>query len=159
MAAVARVETENRMEHILSDPPMVMRTDIYGGANQTSFLAPGTRAVFKGSPTSIISEVTPSKHADTTPMTASAGIRKINGVVSEVMKDSVVIQCMFPTGNLDLRLPPALVPVELMSFGTPVWISLETTGGIRMPVVEPRPIERQPKVDGQDAVEDWLNSA
>jgi hypothetical protein len=164
MAAVPRVETENRMERVLSEPPpMVLRTDVHGGAKQTSFIEPElvgqTRAVFKGSPTSIISEVTTSKHADTMPLMATAGIRKIDGVVSEIMKDTVVIQCMFTTGNFDLRLPPALVPVELRSFGTPVWISLETTGGVRMPVVEPRPIERQPKIDGQNSVEDWLNSA
>jgi hypothetical protein len=67
--------------------------------------------------------------------------------------------CLLPTGNLDLRLPPVLIPAELMSFGAPVWISLETTGGIRTPVVVSRPIEAQTKINGQEAVEDWLNSA
>jgi hypothetical protein len=166
MAAVAKsVETnaENRLERALSNQIPMARTDVHGRANQTSFLEPApagqTWAVTEGSPTTIISDAAAvPAHAATTPVVAT-GIRKIEGVVSEIMKDSVIIECIRPTGNLDLRLPSGLVPTELMSFGTPVWISLETTGGIRMPVVKRRSIERQPKIDGQDAVEDWLNSA
>jgi hypothetical protein len=93
-------------------------------------------------------------------MPLTAGVHRISGVVADVMRDSVVIQCILASETVDLRLPPALVPKNLMSFGTPVWISLETTGGIRTPVIELRrpPIDSQPRMDGQDAIEDWLNS-
>jgi hypothetical protein len=85
------------------------------------------------------------------------GVRKISGVIDEIMRDTVIIQCTLPSGVVvQLRLPPALVPSELMTFGAPVWISLETTGGIRAPVIETRAIESQPRMHGQDAIEDWL---
>jgi hypothetical protein len=165
MAAVAKsTNAENRMDRILSGPSLMARTDVHARANQASFILPEqfgqTRAGSEGSPTSIISEteIAATKHSATMPV-MTTGIRKIDGVVSEIMKDSVIIQCMLPTGNVDLRLPSGLVPTELKFFGAPVWISLETTGGIRMPVVEPRPIKHQTKIDGQTAVEDWLNSA
>jgi hypothetical protein len=135
LAALIETSAENRMEkRILSDPSLDLpaRTDVDERVKQSSFLAPEpplgqTRAASQSSPTSILAETSATQHPAMTGF--SAGIRKIDGVVAEILRDSVIIHCTIPSGTFDLRLPPALVPTELMSFGSPVSISLETTGG------------------------------
>ena len=88
-----------------------------------------------------------------------AVVQEIDGVIAEVMEGSVVIQCRLPGAeDLELRLPPSLIPSGLIAFGTPVRISLETSGGYRVPIVRARDIGEQPELSGQSAVEKWINS-
>ena len=162
MAAAANaVETraQNRIESKLfapaENPPLT--TNMFAAVQQNYISSPESgQTRMENSPTSVISEASFIQHTSADlPMTA--GIRTINGVVGHILKDSITISCRLPSGQWDLRLPPALVPDELQNFGLPVRISLDTTGGIRRPIVTARPIEPQAKLPGQEDVEDWLN--
>jgi len=106
-------------------------------------------------PTAFI-EVTP-KPATAMSFPAPTGIRRINGVIAEIKQDSVVIDCDLPSGGrVEMNLPPALIPSDLQKFGTPVQISLDSTSGVRIPLIERRVITEQPKLAGQKEVEDWI---
>jgi hypothetical protein len=153
---------ESQIQDILSDTAWTgpQRTDTYEPRKAESILEPDlsgnteARATIKPKP--LVSDAAPPELEAALPMTA--GLRKINCVVGQVMRDSVVIHCDLPSGRFDLRLPSSLVPIGLMNFGTPISISLSTHSGIRTPIIEARPIDNQAKLPGQDDVEAWLNS-
>ena len=86
------------------------------------------------------------------------GIRRVDAVVGEIMRDTVVVRCMFASGRVDINLPPSLFPPDLLNFGMPIRISLDDSSGIRTPIIESRPIDAQPKLPGQDEVEAWLDT-
>jgi hypothetical protein len=86
------------------------------------------------------------------------GLRKVNAVIDKITPDSVVVCCLLPNTKLDLRLPPSLIPAELLSYGQPVTISLRTEGGIRAPLIERREITAQEPFTDQDKINEWIES-
>jgi hypothetical protein len=85
----------------------------------------------------------------------SSGSKSLGGVILEICRDTVRIECVLPSGVVELQLPPTLVPEALMQVGQPISISLDTAGGYRRPVLRARPIGPQPKLPGQDDYEKW----
>ena len=85
------------------------------------------------------------------------GIRRIDAVVGEIKPDTVVVNCQLATGRVQISLPSALIPVELLSFGMPIQISLDSSSGVRIPLVERREIKEQSKLPGQQEIENWID--
>src|ERR1700730_14243955 len=56
----------------------------------------------------------------------NTGLRKVNAVIDKITDDSVVVCCLLANTKLDLKLPPTLIPAELLSYGQPVTLSLCT---------------------------------
>ena len=88
------------------------------------------------------------------------GRRTVDAVIDEIMRDSVIVRCLLPTGNtVDLRLPPSVIPSQLLRYGQPVTVSLDTASGVRVPRIEARRIAPQSDdFSDQKVIDDWLNS-
>jgi hypothetical protein len=86
------------------------------------------------------------------------GSKSIGGVIREIKRDTVRIDCILPSGIVEMQIPPTLVPPALMQVGQPIAISLDTAGGYRHPVLRARPIAHQPKLPGQEEFEKWVDS-
>jgi hypothetical protein len=161
MAAVWQEHSANTIVHEFGEPKPGRVTEPAREKKDSGFV-PELLAQTATSPVKAKTSILPTQAAHERPVPheeypMSAGAKQIEGVIAEIMEGSVVIRCKVPE-DVELRLPPSLIPNELLSFGTPVSISLEATGGYRMPVVRGRKIQEQPKLPGQSAVEDWLNS-
>ncbi len=87
-----------------------------------------------------------------------AGVKSIGGVIREITRDTVRIECVLPSGIVEMQLPPTLVPESLMQVGQPIEISLDTAGGYQRPVLRARQIAPQPKLPGQEDFEQWVDS-
>jgi hypothetical protein len=89
---------------------------------------------------------------------SDAPTRAVDGVIAEVGDQTVLINLSLPGGTFaSIRLPPVLIPDNILEYGTPVKVTLDTSGGVRRPIVEkrtiaPRPLERSAEID------DWLQS-
>jgi hypothetical protein len=88
----------------------------------------------------------------------SKQVRRVDGVVSEIMRDTVVIRCFFGSHSVAINLPPSLIPTELLQFGKPIRLSLDERNGIRTPIVEARPIDAQPDLPEQREIEAWIDN-
>jgi hypothetical protein len=84
-------------------------------------------------------------------------LSEVNAVVDEIMTDSVIICCLLPEGPLNLRLPPSLIPGDLLTFGQPISISLSTEGGVRAPVIRRRDIPAQAQFPDQPEIDRWID--
>jgi hypothetical protein len=88
---------------------------------------------------------------------SSEATRCVDGVISEIKRDTVLIRCFAGSRSVTISLPPSLIPKGLLIFGKPVRISLDERNGIRTPIVEARSIQSQPGLPGQSDVEAWLD--
>jgi hypothetical protein len=91
---------------------------------------------------------------------SSTGRRSVDAVIDEIMRDSVVVRCLLPAGNtVDLRLPPSIIPGQLLRYGQPVTVSLDSSGGVRVPRIEARKIAAQSnEFPDQKIIDEWLDS-
>jgi hypothetical protein len=129
-------------------------------SDQTSFFPrePGPNtAPATNRPASPISELPPTQQV-ALPLSLASGVRKVDAVIGDIKRDTVLVHVKLPSGPVDISLPPSLIPIGLLQFGTPVSISLDKTSGIRTPVVEARSIPEQEKLPGQDKIEAWFDS-
>jgi hypothetical protein len=86
------------------------------------------------------------------------GLQVVSAVIDEIMRDSVLVRCLLPDGTLDLRLPPSLIPADLLNFGQPVTISLLARDGIRAPLIQRRDIPAQLEFSDQNEIDSWIES-
>lgn len=84
-------------------------------------------------------------------------IKKVEATVGEIDPTSVTIHCKTSFKDVDIKLPISLVPDELRNYGMPVYVSLDSATGVRIPLIEKRSIGPQPDLDGIDEVQAWLN--
>lgn len=84
--------------------------------------------------------------------------QRINAVISEMQSESIVLECYVPTGIFDIRLPPAVIPDELRTFGQPVTLSLRVGDGRRFPVVERREVTEREPLPKEDQIKKWIES-
>lgn len=91
-----------------------------------------------------------SMHAETS--------NRAKAVVSQVGTEFIVLDCYLPSGNFLVQFPVALIDEDLRVFGQPVWISLGSDGGYRIPQISSRDIEPQPRLDGMESLEMWVES-
>jgi hypothetical protein len=62
----------------------------------------------------------------------------VEGVIAGIRAETILIQCQISDEQVDINLPPALVPAELQSYGQPVLLTLDYSAGYQRPVVERR---------------------
>jgi hypothetical protein len=89
---------------------------------------------------------------------APARSRMLEAVVSDVMRDFVIVSCRLPDQEVEIRLPSDVVPPELQSYGQPVFVSLSEERGYRAPKVTERfalPRQQNPE---ELAIQSWLNN-
>jgi hypothetical protein len=143
-----------------SPGPTLTMTGQSNREERLSYFAPSFRRETEASalqPTEIFVSESPDVKA-TPQIPQSAGLKTIDAVVGDLLVDSVVIHCLIPSGNIDIRLPPSLIPSDLLVYGKPVRLSLSSQQGGRYPRVEAREIGPQPKFAGEDQLLDWVNS-
>ncbi|MBA1143696.1 hypothetical protein [Mesorhizobium neociceri] len=91
-----------------------------------------------------------SMHAETS--------NRAKAVISQVGTEFIILDCYLPSGNLLVKFPITLIDEDLRVFGQPVWISLGSDGGYRIPQISPRDIDQQPRLDGMESLEMWVES-
>ncbi|MBZ9974629.1 hypothetical protein [Mesorhizobium sp. BR-1-1-10] len=91
-----------------------------------------------------------SMHAETS--------NRAKAVVSRVGAEFIILDCYLPSGNFLVQFPIALIDEDLRVFGQPVWISLGSEGGYRIPQITSRDIGPQPRLDGMESLEMWIDS-
>ncbi|MER9411443.1 hypothetical protein [Mesorhizobium sp. M0589] len=83
---------------------------------------------------------------------------RAKAVVSQVGAEFITLDCYLPSGNLLVQFPVTLIDEGLRVFGQPVWISLGSAGGYRIPRITSRDIEPQPNLAGLEALQVWVDS-
>lgn len=162
MAALAeRYYQPNRLVHEFAQTPAIGNTGIgLTESKATDFaLNPPQFTPSRSSNTAahpITTVGTPDQSQQALPDTLAAKV--VDGVVSEIKNDSIVVQLTSTGDDLKLALPPSFFSIELRKYGTPVRISLDTSLGYRRPVVQARDISAPARLPGQDAIDDWLRS-
>jgi hypothetical protein len=84
--------------------------------------------------------------------------RSLEAVVSGFTGESVFLNCFAPGGEIEVKFPITVVPAELRAYGQPVYLSLETDRGYRVPVVKKREIPPQPMLPGEQEIDEWIAS-
>jgi hypothetical protein len=162
MAALAERYQRNSLVHEFTQTPVVGNTGIGSlEIKPTDFLPnPPRQTPERSSNTAahaITTEVASRTSQQELPNALAA--KTIDGVVSEIKNDSIVIEVTsVGEDHLKLSLPPSLFSDELRKYGTPVRVSLDSSLGYRRPVVQARDIATPARLPGQDAVDDWLRS-
>lgn len=68
------------------------------------------------------------------------------------------MECRTSSGAVEIQLPPAVIPENLLHYGQPVTISLDYSSGYRRPKIERREIGNIDPLPGQQAAEEWLDT-
>jgi len=120
-------------------------------------LPPRTEISTPDRPSSLLTGAPPADDAAPQLPTA-AGLSAVDAVIDEIKRDSVIVRCLLPDGTLELRLPPSLIPPELLIFGQPIAISLGQRDGIRAPVIQRRNITESVQFSDQEEIDRWIES-
>jgi hypothetical protein len=91
-------------------------------------------------------------------LAVQVGAKTVEGVIGDLLEETVVVHCRLPTGMLDIRLPKTVVPSELLRYGAPVSVSLRSERGARYPVIEPRERNALDALEGEAEIDDWIKS-
>jgi hypothetical protein len=87
----------------------------------------------------------------------SAGAKSVDASVGEVIDRVVVFYCKTSSGRVSIRLPKEIVPVDVLSYGQSVRISLALDGGFRYPKIEKRvPVSIQDSEEEAE-LDAWVN--
>ncbi|WP_298254722.1 hypothetical protein [Bradyrhizobium sp.] len=88
----------------------------------------------------------------------ASGRRELDAIIGEVTAEYVIVECHTPSGTVELQLPPAVIPADLLHYGQPVSISLDYSSGYRRPNIRRREVSQLPQLPGQEEVETWVRS-
>ena len=92
------------------------------------------------------------------PLTNTALLRSVPAVVTGIDEHSVIITCQLPRGDVEVRLPRAVVPSNLAVFGSTVSLSLDESSGFKRPVLIERQIEPRERTPEEIEIDDWIES-
>jgi hypothetical protein len=86
-------------------------------------------------------------------------VKSVDAVVLDVSDVSVALSCHTPDNSIRISLPRDLVPTDLAKYGTPVTLSLNSSGSIRYPVVSAREYKRpDAKSEEEVQIDQWIDT-
>lgn len=79
--------------------------------------------------------------------------------VSSVNETVVRLSCLLPDGNAEVEVPISFIPNESAHYGAPVWVSVDTNGGLRRLRVSARSDINPPDLPADiNEINAWLTS-
>jgi hypothetical protein len=86
-----------------------------------------------------------------------AGRKSIDANVGDILDMWVIFHCTGPSGRTSIRLPRDIVPEEVLAYGQPVKITLDSDSGVRFPHIERRIPNTM--LDREDPeIDEWFRS-
>ncbi len=93
------------------------------------------------------------------PLADPIHVERVKGVITQVDAVVITLKCKLSNDHERLiEIPTALVPHNLSHFGAPVWISVDTDGGIRrISITEREEIDPIAPPEDADVIDAWIN--
>jgi len=92
------------------------------------------------------------------PTLLSSGVKAVDAVVSEITETSVILNCFSPVGNISVSFPRSVVPSKLLRYGQPVRLSIDRSGGYRVPRIQERSRSNVGSLEGEEEIRAWVKS-
>jgi len=92
------------------------------------------------------------------PTLLSSGFKAVDAVVSEISETSVILNCFSPGGNILVSFPRSVVPSNLLQYGQPVRLSIDRSGGYRVPRIQERSRNNVGSLEGEEELRAWIKT-